>query len=515
MRRSVEKGMVEISIDRRKIVRFKWLIVATLIAFSGTLSAPLLGQNSDPGRNFSLTFQQGSTRKIEQITADCDWVVWDATIDNPSPTCKPTVSQTATRADVLGQGLGYSFEHNGKLIFLFGDTFGATIGGGDGVAYYPTWTNIQDIFQYQAGDTMAWSTTRRAEDGLLLNYFLSSDQTHALLVQPTYATSQCYPDGTCGTALPMGADDIPNSGISLNGQMYIIASTGSNAATGDYSRNYSVLSKFDEKAGTFSAGRTISSVPAGGHFVYTSLREFPGDGEGGQRFYGQPMVVIFGVGQYDASNIYLSMVPKSGFENGVGTRYFTGFDKFGAPTWGTKDDSSAAPVMTDVNPANPTIGNLSVIYSQELGLWLMTFNGGHKDPATTGVYFSYSRTPWGPWSIPQYILNDCSEGASGNYIFYYAGAAKDNNCPSALPAGPITYPASAGPAGPTIGSQNPVTGNNPYNTRGGGFAPEMIERFTEVQGNTLKIFYTLSTWNPYTVLKMESDFKIESEPGDR
>ncbi len=495
-------------------MRLKWMAVAALILVSGTQSALLFAQESVWDQKLSLTFQTGSSRKIEQITADCDWVVWDATINNPSPTCKPTVSQTATRADVLGQGLGYSFEHNGKLIFLFGDTFGATIGGGDGVAYYPTWTNIQNTFQYQAGDTMAWSTTRRAEDGLLLNYFLSRDQTHALLVQPMYATSQCFPDGTCGTALPMGADEIPNSGISVNGQMYIVASSGTNVATGDYSQNYSVLSKFDERSGAFSAGRTISSVSAGGHFVYTSLREFSGDGEGRNMASGQPMVAIFGVGEYKASNIYLSIVPKNSFESGAGTLYFTGLDKYGAPTWGTTDDSSAVPVMTDVIPANPTIGNLSVIYSQDLGLWLMTFNGGHKDPTTAGVYFSYSRTPWGPWSAPQYILNDCSDGAYGNYIFYYAVDAKANTCPTALPAGPTMYPASAGPTGPTIGSQNPVTGNDPYNTRGGGFAPEMIERFTEVHGNTLKIFYTLSTWNPYTVVKMESDFKITGELQD-
>jgi hypothetical protein len=39
----------------------------------------------------------------------------------------------------------------------------------------------------------------------------------------------------------------------------------------------------------------------------------------------------------------------------------------------------------------------------------------------------------------------------------------------------------------------------------------MIERFTEVQGNTLKIYYTLSTWNPYAVVEMESDFQITQE----
>ncbi|MGD1158368.1 MAG: hypothetical protein ABSA41_21450 [Terriglobia bacterium] len=36
----------------------------------------------------------------------------------------------------------------------------------------------------------------------------------------------------------------------------------------------------------------------------------------------------------------------------------------------------------------------------------------------------------------------------------------------------------------------------------------MIERFTEVKGDTLTIYYNLSTFNPYTVVKMRSEFKI-------
>ena len=36
----------------------------------------------------------------------------------------------------------------------------------------------------------------------------------------------------------------------------------------------------------------------------------------------------------------------------------------------------------------------------------------------------------------------------------------------------------------------------------------MTERFIEVQDDTLKVFYTMSTWNPYAGVLMESDFKI-------
>jgi hypothetical protein len=479
-----------------------------------------------------LTYTPGSTHKIEQVNGDCDWSVWDATITadasgkitNPDPVCVPTLSQTVTRADVLGQGLGYSFEHDGQLIFLFGDTIGGTTGHGDGVDYSP-WTAVQNSFQYQAGDTMAWSTTQRAEDGLLLNYFLAdgSSPSHALVVQPVYPTSQCYPDTTCGTNLPMGADDIPNSGISLDGQIYIVANSGTLGTGGsghDHSFDYSVLTKFDAAAQTFAAGRTISSVNTGGHFVYLAMQEFPLFPGPQLPGFNDDLVAIFGVGLYRQSNIYLSIVPKSTFESGEGTVYFTGTDKLGFPTWGQSDGAADVPVVTDLDPSNPTIGNLSVTYSQRLGLWLMTFDGGRAgdpndpdSPGEAGVYFTYATAPWGPWATPQKIFNDCQNGALGSYMFYYARSNAANGCPTALPPGTTTFPASAGPAGPTIGPQVPP-GNPPLTTRAGAFAPEMIGRFTEIQGNTLKIYYTLSTWNPYAVVEMESDFQITPQwPG--
>jgi hypothetical protein len=475
-----------------------------------------------------LTYSAGTTHKLRQINGDCEWPVWDATITtdasnniiNPDPVCVPTLSQTVTRADVLGQGLGYSFEHDGQLIFLFGDTIGATTGHGDGIDYSP-WTTVQNPFQYQAGDTMAWSTTQHSEDGLVLNYFLAngSSPSHALVVQPVYPTSQCYPDGTCGTSLPMGADDIPNSGISLDGQIYIVANSGTlGTGTGhSYATDYSVLTKFDPVAQTFAAGRTISNVAAGGHFVYLAMREFPL--LPGLPFPGlnDDLVAMFGVGYYRQSNIYLSIVPKSGFESGKGTLYYTGTDKFGFPSWGASDDATVMPVVTDLDPAMPTIGNLSVNYSQQLGLWLMTFDGGRQadpaspdSPGTAGVYFTYASQPWGPWAKPQQIFSSCQDGALGSYIFYYAKDKASNGCPTALPSGTTTFPASAGPAGPTIGPQ--TTGNPPLTTRGGGFAPQMIGRFTEIEGSTLKIYYTLSTWNPYAVVEMESDFQITQPP---
>ena len=40
------------------------------------------------------------------------------------------------------------------------------------------------------------------------------------------------------------------------------------------------------------------------------------------------------------------------------------------------------------------------------------------------------------------------------------------------------------------------------------YAPGIIEKFVRVVGDTLKLYYTTSTWNPYTIVRMRSEFLI-------
>src|SRR5580704_10902869 len=96
-----------------------------LLLVAGIAQMPATGQSTGGA---SLTYIPGSSVKLYQINADCDWVEWDATITNKTPTCKATSSKTATNADVLGDDVATSFENNGELIMMFGDTIGATSG---------------------------------------------------------------------------------------------------------------------------------------------------------------------------------------------------------------------------------------------------------------------------------------------------------------------------------------------------------------------------------------------------
>jgi hypothetical protein len=177
---------------------------------------------------------------------------------------------------------------------------------------------------------------------------------------------------------------------------------------------------------------------------------------------------MFGQGSHDASNIYLAIIPKSEFASGVdssgngATRYFTGLSQ-GKPTW-SASESAAVPVVTDIDPANPTIGNSSAFYSQQLGLWLMTFDGGRGSLSTKGVYFTYA-----PLMESDFTIAGCQYSlSSGGQVFLPSGGpgsvtiTTSPGCPwevSGLPSWVVLTGAPSGTGSGTVTFQV-LTANN-------------------------------------------------------
>lgn len=225
-----------------------------------------------------LNFVPGSSVKLYQVTGDCDWVRWDATLTSKTPICKPTASKTLTNADVLGDDVPLVFEHNGEMIITFGDTIGAV--------NYAAWSDVTNSFLWNAHDPIAKSTTANASDGLLLNYFLTG--THGTEVLP--------PPQANGTKVEMGGFDTPSAGVSINGTIYLAVTTGDVVlapGSDDMSSDYSVLTTFDETTEAFTTGRTISALP-GGHFVGPSFYLAPAGALGTPPPVSpEPIVVIF------------------------------------------------------------------------------------------------------------------------------------------------------------------------------------------------------------------------------
>jgi hypothetical protein len=210
-----------------------------------------------------------------------------------------------------------------------------------------------------------------------------------------------------------------------------------------------------------------------------SLHADPGPGSLAGLPPGGPYIMIWGTGVYRQSDAYLSIVPASNFESGQGTRYYAGLDATGAPIWSEKEADATAIVK------NGTMGDLSVTWCQALGQWLMTYDS--RSPAPQGIEFSYSRTPWGPWSEPQVIFNEVRDGALGKFIHDPALTPDD------------------GLAGPVIGTGQA----DPDAVKGGTYAPYVVERWTKVTGSELDLYSVLSTWNPYVVVLMKSRLAVQ------
>jgi hypothetical protein len=196
-------------------------------------SAPILRPEAvpaNPQRNVVrspaepvLRYLAGSTTKIEQLLGEED-----------KQLRRPTLSQTVTRYGIEGTDLGNSFEHGGRVYFLFGDTVGRL---------------------HHALDTIAITDAVNPESGVRLDFLKSGGDY--LTIQPP--------------GISMGAFEVPVAGISLGGQIYIAVSTDH---TEDRATDRSVLTKFTPPA-SFQPLRTISQLPSG-HFVKFSLHIEPG-----------------------------------------------------------------------------------------------------------------------------------------------------------------------------------------------------------------------------------------------
>ena len=135
------------------------------------------GNVNNPWQPGQIIAPSGRSQKVCQLTGNTDFQYRAA-----------TSNQSQTRFSVAGTDLGYPFEHDGRLFFLFGDTAGSTPDGRDSIAS-TTSTNLD------ACPHLDW-----VADG---NVF-----------RPIHA------DG-----VSLGYFEVPTTGFSANGSMYVFVWT--------------------------------------------------------------------------------------------------------------------------------------------------------------------------------------------------------------------------------------------------------------------------------------------------
>ncbi len=184
-------------------------------------------------------------------------------------------------------------------------------------------------------------------------------------------------------------------------------------------------------------------------------------------------LVTFGSGSYRQSNVYLAFQPETQINSRQSIRYWTGLDASGQPLWSTKEESSR-PLFNQ-----PCIGEFSVSYNRFIRKWIMLYNCDQAN--LRGINMRTADQPWGPWSEPQLIFRPWEDNG---YCYFIHTSWSFRQCDN-------------------------LQGPNLENTWGGEYGPYQFEDMAVGKDNSTTIYFTMSTWNPYTVVLMKASLKLE------
>lgn len=347
----------------------KAAFVAILGSSLALLSVPGPTSQAQP---LSVRYVPGSSQKVCQVTGESD-----------TERQQPTLNRTASRFGVGGTDLGASFEHQGRMYFLFGDTIGRRPGGG--------------------ADSVATSDDNDPEDCLALEFITERPGLYLPLRVPGVSLEDF---------------EVPTGGFGAHGKIYVFFKTDYTdhsapgrsvlASSSDGARSFTYL--YDVSRDKFSS--KIAPVAVNSADV-AGLPE--GEGEG---------VLMWGTGLYRQSDPYLSYVPLALVENRAAWRYFTGVDtSSGQPRW-SADESDAAALFSQ-----PCVGELSAAWNSFLSKWLMLY---HCPAEPRGINFRVADAPWGPWSDAQVLFHPWDDEG---YCHFIHVSSDFRNCDSVGGAG--------------------------------------------------------------------------------
>jgi hypothetical protein len=262
------------------------------------------------------------------------------------------------------------FEADGRTWFVFGDTFGqraAGLTGGGGTEW--------------RSNAIAYTTDRDPGNGITFDgYIVDSVGWAKELIDSKKA------DGVEMTT-------IPTYGFAADNAMYLAyMSVRTWGDPGEWVTNYSGFAKSTDHGQTWQK-LDAPRWPGESNFIQVAVSKVDGE------------LYFWGVTHGRFGGVQLMKVPESDVEHQGAYRYFTGVDAAGQPQW-SNDMARAKTIVDD------TVGELSVVYNDYLGRWLMTYTNG----GGLGTTIREGLTPWGPWGEGLTLVS--AEQAPGLYSPY-------------------------------------------------------------------------------------------------
>ncbi|MGV3616244.1 MAG: DUF4185 domain-containing protein [Fimbriimonas sp.] len=294
----------------------------------------------------SIDVVPGSVAKVSQVTGEMD-----------RERNKPTDNQTETKFGLRGTDLGASFEHEGKLVILFGDT-------------HPNGPNTPD--RPFDGDAIAFSDDRNPDDGFTMDFVKAADGKYLAVAAP---------------GVSLKGFEVPNGGFSHGGYIYGYFTTDAihGLPRGMGMGRCVLLRSRDgrkwESLYTVSTGKFINVSP----WVVDAAKTpgLPTD-------KGKGVLLWAGSREYRRSDPYLAFLPLDKVNDPSAMRYWAGDG-----SW-SRLETEAAPLF-----AHKEIGEISVVWCAPMECWLMLYNSG----SPRGIVMRTADRPWGPWSDAKVLYN--------------------------------------------------------------------------------------------------------------
>jgi hypothetical protein len=252
--------------------------------------------------------------------------------------------------------------------------------------------------------------------------------------------------------IQQGAFEVPSGGVSIAGTMYVVFTT-------DYSpkkkMGRSVLASSHDDGQTFKVLYDLSRDK----FINVSL--WMADG----------WLYLYGSGEYRKSSVYLARVSPQDIADRSQLRYFGGLTPDRQPRWSPRE-RDAVPLFR-----HQSVGEFSVAYLGPVQRYVMLYNS--REPR--GITLRSAKAPWGPWSQGTVIYHPWRDPGYGQFLHVSAKSER---------------------------TRDTFSDPDRENEWGGEYGPYIMARYTSGSGGRCRVYYTMSTWNPYQVVVMQSDLTL-------